>query len=78
MQASNDSRQGRPAALTAALVRRTYFSSTNIVVFPKRANVAPRLTRKLEPFRAILRSSESRLFISVSTTAFVFVMGFIG
>jgi hypothetical protein len=78
MQASNDSRQNRPAALTASLVRRTYYSGANIVAFPKRAARERQVTRTLAPFRAILRSSETRLFISVSSSAFVFVLGFIG
>jgi hypothetical protein len=70
--------KNKPAKLTADLVRRTYYAGKNIVIFPART-VRPRaLTKPLVPLRAILRGPETRLFITISSSAFVFVLGFIG
>ncbi len=64
-----------PAALTAQLVHRTYFNGRMPIRFRDRARSAP---RTLAHFHALLRTPHSRLFISVSSTAFVFVLGLIG
>jgi hypothetical protein len=70
--------KNKPAKLTANLVRRTYYAGKNIVIFPARAPRPRELTKPLLPLRAILRGPETRLFITISSSAFVFVLGLIG
>jgi hypothetical protein len=70
--------KNKPAKLTADLVRRTYYAGKNVVIFPARVRLPRQLTKPLMPLRAILRGPETRLFITISSSAFIFVLGLIG
>jgi hypothetical protein len=69
----------KPAAkLTAALVKRETLRSADIFRLPRAYKQPPLVARTLPRFQAILRSRDTRLFISVSSAAFTFILGFIG
>jgi hypothetical protein len=63
------------AALSASLVKRSVLPSADIIDFP--GSFKPRPARPLPRLHAILRSRDTRLFISVSSAAFTFILGFI-
>jgi hypothetical protein len=63
------------AALSASLVKRSVLPSADIIDFP--GSFTPRPARQLPRLQAILRSRDTRLFISVSSAAFTFILGFI-
>jgi hypothetical protein len=67
-----------PARLTAALVKRETRRSADIFQFPRAFRRPPFSARALPRFQAILRAHDTRLFISVSSAAFTFILGFIG
>jgi hypothetical protein len=61
--------------LSAALVKRRQLPSADIIDFP--GDFQPRPARALPRLQAILRSRDTRLFVSVSSAAFTFILGFI-
>jgi hypothetical protein len=66
------------AKLTAALVKRETRRSADIFQLPRTYKQPPLTARALPRFQAILRARDTRLFISVSSAAFTFILGFIG
>lgn len=66
------------ASLTASLMKRQTRPSADIVPLPRAFKPRPLVAKSLPRLMAILRTPETRLFISVSSAAFTFILGFIG
>ncbi len=66
------------AALTAALVKRDLRPSAKILGLPIRMAPPASAPRTLPRLHAILRTPDTRLFISVSSAAFTFILGYLG
>jgi hypothetical protein len=66
------------ARLTASLMKRQILPSADVIPLPRAYTPPPAISRPLPRLTAILRSRDTRLFISVSSAAFTFILGFIG
>ncbi len=66
------------ASLTAGLMKRDTRRSADILQIPCLFKPRPLMAKPLPRLTAILRTPETRLFISVSSAAFTFILGFIG
>jgi hypothetical protein len=63
------------ASLTASLIKRAISTNANIIRFPIYSS--RRTARPLPRLQAMIRSRDTRLFISVSSAAFTFILGFV-
>ncbi len=66
------------AALTAALVKRDLRPSAKILGLPIRMVAHAPVARALPRLHAVMRTPDTRLFISVSSAAFTFILGYLG